>query len=198
MSKQTRVKYQTVQNLSNEYAVQALCKLAQVSRSGYDKWLRRSLEKTRKEQEDEQLLAWLKEGYQAVKGIYGYLRMTAWLRRRYGCTVNHKRIDRLLKQAKLQSRIRRKKRFFKPICEENKADNTLNREFTAQRPNEKWVTDITYLSVQGKFLYLSVIKDLYSKEIVAYQIRERNDLDLVLDTLDQAIKKGGGHGDPDS
>lgn len=120
--------------------------------------------------------------------------MTAWLRHRYGCRVNPKRVYRLLKQAKLQSRIRRKKRFFKPICEENKANNTLNREFTAQRPNEKGVTDITYLFVQGKFLYLSAIKDLYSKEIVAYQIRERNDLALVLDTWEQAIKKGGKRG----
>jgi putative transposase len=192
VSKQTHVNlYQTVQSLSNTYSVQALCKLAEVSRSGYYKWLRRSPEKTRKQQEDEQLLAWLKEGYQAVKGIYGYPRMTAWLRRRHSCTVNHKRVYRLLKQAGLQSRIRRKKRFFKAVCEGNKTDNTLNREFTAERPNEKWVTDITYLPYQGKHLYLSTIKDLFSKEIVAYQISERNDLQLVLDTLDQAVKKEG-------
>lgn len=189
MGKQTRVKYQTIQDLSNRYSVHALCKLAQVSRSGYYKWLHRSLKKTKKQQEDEQLLAWLKEGYQAVKGIYGYLRMTVWLRRTYGCIVNHKRVYRLMKQANLQSRIRRKKRFFQPICEGYKADNTLNREFTAQRLNEKWVTDITYLPYQHKFLYLSVIKDLYSKEIIAYQIRERNDLSLVLDTLHQAAEK---------
>ncbi|MFK4345107.1 MULTISPECIES: DDE-type integrase/transposase/recombinase [unclassified Paenibacillus] len=62
----------------------------------------------------------------------------------------------------------------------------MNREFTAERPNQKWVTDITYLPYRGTFLYLSAIKDLYSKEIVAYQISHRNDLDLVLNTLDQA------------
>ncbi|ADM68825.2 integrase [Paenibacillus polymyxa E681] len=163
--------------------------MAQVSRSGYYKWLRRSPEKSRKQQEDEQILDWLKEGYHAVKGVYGYPRMTAWLRRQYACKVNHKRVYRLLKQAGLQSRIRRKKRFFKPVCEGNKAENTLNREFTAERPNQKWVTDITYLPYRGTFLYLSAIKDLYSKEIVAYQISHRNDLDLVLNTLEQAIKK---------
>jgi putative transposase len=181
--------YKTIESLSGEYSVLALCKLAQVSRSGYYKWLRRSPEKTRKQQEDEQLLAWLKEGHQAVKGIYGYPRMTAWLRRHHSCTVNHKRVYRLMKQAGLQSLIRRKKRFYKPVCEGNKADNTLNREFKAERPNEKWVTDITYLPHQGMNLYLSTIKDLFSKEIVAYQISERNDLQLVLDTLDRAIKK---------
>ncbi|MFK4475740.1 transposase InsO family protein [Paenibacillus sp. RC73] len=61
----------------------------------------------------------------------------------------------------------------------------MNQEFTAERPNQKWVTDITYLPYRGTFLYLSAIKDLYSKEIVAYQISHRNDLDLVLNTLDQ-------------
>ncbi|USK76642.1 DDE-type integrase/transposase/recombinase [Peribacillus frigoritolerans] len=67
--------------------------------------------------------------------------------------------------------------------------NHLNREFKAGRPNEKWVTDITYLIFNCQKLYLSAIKDLFNNEIVAYQISKRNDLKLVLDTIKKARRK---------
>lgn len=60
---------------------------------------------------------------------------------------------------------------------------------TATRPNEKWVTDITYLLFNGKKIYLSTIQDLYNNEIISYKISERNDLKLVADTVKEAIKK---------
>lgn len=69
------------------------------------------------------------------------------------------------------------------------SENHLNREFQASKPNEKWVTDITYLIFNGQRLYLSAIKDLYNNEIVAYETSRRNDLKLVLDTLKKAKKK---------
>lgn len=69
------------------------------------------------------------------------------------------------------------------------SDNHLNRDFTASAPNQKWVTDITYLMFNGQKLYLSAIKDLYNNEIVAYQVSRRNDLKLVVDTLKKAKKK---------
>ena len=69
------------------------------------------------------------------------------------------------------------------------SDNHLNREFQALKPNEKWVTDITYLIFNGQRLYLSAIKDLYNNEIVAYETSRRNELKLVLDTLKKAKKK---------
>lgn len=68
------------------------------------------------------------------------------------------------------------------------SENHLNREFQASKPNEKWVTDITYLIFNGQRLYLSAIKDLYNNEIVAYETSRRNDLKLVLDTLKKAKK----------
>ena len=102
--------YESIHSLSSTYPVQALCKLAELSRSGYYKWLRRPLEGTVKQQEDQQILVWLKEGFQAVKGIYGYPRITAWLRRQHSCIVNHKRVYRLMKLAGLQSLIRSKKK----------------------------------------------------------------------------------------
>ncbi len=71
------------------------------------------------------------------------------------------------------------------------SDNHLNRDFHASKPNENWVTDITYLIFNGRKLYLSAIKDLYNNEIVAYHISQRNDIKLVIDTLKKAIKKNG-------
>ncbi|QWG31169.1 hypothetical protein EXW58_26325 (plasmid) [Bacillus mycoides] len=68
------------------------------------------------------------------------------------------------------------------------SENHLNREFQASKPNEKWVTDITYLIFNGQRLYLSAIKDLYNNEIVAYETSRRNDLKLVLDTLKRQRK----------
>ncbi|CAM4489300.1 IS3 family transposase [Paenibacillus typhae] len=68
------------------------------------------------------------------------------------------------------------------------SDNHLNREFTADQPNQKWVTDITYLIFNGHSLYLSAIKDMFNNEIVAYQISPRNDLKLVFDTVKKARK----------
>ncbi|EJR92454.1 IS3 family transposase, partial [Bacillus cereus] len=64
-----------------------------------------------------------------------------------------------------------------------------NRDFCAIAPNQKWVTDITYLNFNGQKLYLSVIEDLFNNEIVAYNISGRNDLELVIDTLEKARKK---------
>ncbi|MGR5965946.1 DDE-type integrase/transposase/recombinase [Bacillus cereus] len=69
------------------------------------------------------------------------------------------------------------------------SDNHLNRNFQASKPNEKWVTDITYLIFNGQRLYLSVIKDLYNNEIIAYETSRRNDLKLVLDTLKKGKRK---------
>lgn len=71
------------------------------------------------------------------------------------------------------------------------SSNLLNRDFHAARPNEKWVTDITYLIFNGQKLYLSAIKDLYNNEIIAYQISRRNDLKLVMECFDRYTFRTG-------
>ncbi|WP_176542132.1 DDE-type integrase/transposase/recombinase [Bacillus wiedmannii] len=72
-------------------------------------------------------------------------------------------------------------------------ENLLNREFSTIRPNEKWVTDITYLTFNNKRIYLSVILDLYNNEVVAYQMSEYNNLKLVTDTVNNALRKRKVH-----
>lgn len=81
--------------------------------------------------------------HEKVDGIFGYRQMTLHMNRKFEEKLNHKRIDRLMKVAGLRSVIRVKKKQYKRSTPQHVADNILNREFTAEKPNEKWVTDVT-------------------------------------------------------
>lgn len=111
-----------------------------------------------------------------------------WLKATYNLHLNHKRIQRLMSELGIKAVIRKKRPYYGKKAYVI-SENHLNREFQASKPNEKWVTDITYLIFIGQRLYLSAIKDLYNNEIVAYETSRRNDLKLVLDTLKKAKKK---------
>lgn len=103
-------------------------------------------------------------------------------------------VGRYMKKLGIASVIRKKKRKHQKMSpSESKYvfDNILNREFTATRPNEKWVTDITYLHSTNGTRYLSCIKDLYDNTIIAHVVSDRNDNDLVINTLEKAIKNVG-------
>ena len=106
------------------------------------------------------------------KGRYGYRRITAALHGR-GFSVNHKTVQRLMKELGLVCRVRMKKyRSYKGEVGKV-APNLLNRDFHADRPNQKWVTDVTEFSLFGEKLYLSPILDLHSSDLVSYTISER-------------------------
>ena len=122
------------------------------------------------------------------KGRYGYRRVCIELRNR-GISLNHKTVQRLMKEMNLICRVRMKKyRSYKG--ETGKiANNELNREFRAERPNQKWVTDITQFRLFGQKLYLSPILDLYSGDIVTYTISDSPNLLMVTTMLEQAFQK---------
>ena len=122
------------------------------------------------------------------KGRYGYRRVTAELQSR-GIHLNHKTVQRLMKELGLVCRVRMKKyRSYKG--EQGKiAANELNREFRAERPNQKWVTDVTEIRLFGQKLYLSPILDLCSGDIVTYTISENPNLLMVTTMLEQAFQK---------
>lgn len=123
-----------------------------------------------------------------VDGIYGYRRMRWNINRKFGQHFNHKRIYRLMKVAGIQSVIRRKKKPYKHSTPQHVAENVLNREFTAKKPNEKWVTDVTELKYgPSKKAYLSAIRDLYDGSIVSYVLGHSNNNPLVFQTFDQAV-----------
>ena len=104
-----------------------------------------------------------------VDGIFGYRQMTLHINRKFEEDINHKRIYRLMGIANIRSVIRvKKKQTYKRSTPQHVAENILNREFKAEKPNEKWVTDVTEFKYGAKKAYLSAIRDLYDGSIVSY------------------------------
>lgn len=126
--------------------------------------------------------------HEKVKGIFGYRRMTLNINRKLEKNFNHKRIYRLMKIAGIKSIIRKKKNRYKHSFSHHIAENVMNREFKADKPNEKWVTDVTELKYgESKKAYLSAIRDLYDGSIVSYVLGYSNNNKLVFKTIDLAI-----------
>lgn len=141
------------------------------------------------------LKARIRTVYESHKGRYGYRRITASIRQS-GQSVNHKTVQRLMGQLQLKS-LARAKKYRSWRGEVGRiAPNLLNREFSAQQPNQKWVTDVTEFNVLGQKLYLSPVMDLYNGEIVAYQMSERPVFTLVSSMLKKALAKLGKHDTP--
>ena len=125
--------------------------------------------------------------YHENKGRYGYRRITTALHNR-GIHLNHKTVQRLMKQLGLVCRVRIKKyRSYKGEVGKI-APNLLNRDFRAEKPNQKWVTDVTEFSLFGQKLYLSPILDLHDGYLVSYTIAERPVLSMVTTMLDKAFE----------
>lgn len=157
-----------------------------MSRSGFYKWRKRQNQPlTSKQLEDEFLKEWILELDQSFHHTLGYPRLTDEINAVYYKKINQKRVYRLQKELGIQAQIFKKKRTF--IHEGHQAENILKRDFQADKPNQKWVTDITYLTTGLTRLYLSVILDLYSNEVVSYHIHEENNNHLVLRTINKAL-----------
>ncbi len=126
--------------------------------------------------------------YHENKGRYGYRRVTAELRNR-NHLLNHKTVQRLMKELGLVCRVRMKKYHSYKGEIGRVAPNLLNRNFHAEKPNQKWVTDVTEFSLFGEKLYLSPILDLCSSDLVSYTISTRPVLSMVTSMLDKAFAK---------
>ena len=160
-----------------------MCKFFGVSRSGYYAFLKRMDIPDR----DLPLAEKIRKCQEESHRTYGYRRVHIWLERQ-GIYRNPKTVLRVMQKYNLLSVVRKKK--FKYVSEHlHKYPNLLNREFNAERPNQKWVTDISYISTAQGNCYLSVIRDLYDNSIVSYQISNDMTVKLVLDTIKKAMKK---------
>lgn len=122
----------------------------------------------------------------------GYPRITTTLKK-MGVKINHKRVYRLMRENGIQSIIRKKRRRFGKKGSVM-YPNLLNREFKNRQLNEALVTDITYIPFNNRFYYLSAVQDLYNNEIIAWKVSRRNDLNLVLETIEEVIQKRDLHG----
>jgi len=169
-----------------------MCKVLEISRASYYKWLTRN--PTKEEIINEELAQIIIEYDEIFNHILGYRRMTQWINHFNHTTYSENRIKRLMKLLGIKSVIRQKKKKYIKTTPEVTADNILKRDFYASAPNEKWATDITEFKIIGLSykLYLSAVIDLYDRSIVSYVVGTRNNNKLVFDTFDKAIKANPG------
>jgi len=164
-----------------------MCAFFGVSRAAYYAWAKRIEMPDR----DAERMAQVLEAYQASHRTYGYRRVTMSLQTQRRICINHKAVLRLMNKLGIHSVARKRKVFKKLDGIEgfHHYPNLLARDFTATRPNQKWVTDVTYIYTQQGWAYLSAIKDLFDGFIVAHQFGRDNSIGLVTRTLKLAKQK---------
>ena len=179
-----KVKYTVIYHHRNEYPVSIMCKFFDVSRSGYYDFVKRLSQS----EHDAELAERIMECQDRTDKTYGYRRVWKWLKDR-NIKRNPKTVLRVMKKYGLLSEIRRRKKWVNLGQQVHKYENLLARQFCADRPNTKWVTDISYIHTKEGVLYLSMIRDLYDNSIVAYKTATQQTVNLVLDTIRLAMKK---------
>ena len=178
------VKYHIIYRHREEYPISVMCAFFEVSRSGYYAFVHR-LGKSEKDAALAELIAQQRE---RSFHTYGYRRMWLWLKSQ-SIYRDPKTVLRIMKQYDLLSEIRRPRKWRQMGQQLHKYENLLNREFHTDKPNSKWVTDISYIHTKQGVLYLSMIRDLYDNSIVAYKTGTQQTVNLVLDTVRLAIRK---------
>jgi putative transposase len=172
--------------LREEYPVKWLCRLLSVSASGYYAW--RGRQPSRREQEDEVLVAEMVRIHEAVRECYGSPRMHAELRGR-GYRCGRHRVARLMRRHGLAARRRVKRPGTRFSDERGKAPNRLNRQFMVAQINQVWAADITYVRTAEGFVYLAVVLDLCSRRVIGWAMGSRLGADLVTSALRQAVSQ---------
>ena len=179
----TSVKYRVIYRNRENYAISEMCRFFDVSRSGYYDFVNRMDIPAK----DLPLAEKIRECQEGCGKTYGYRRVHLWLERN-GIHHNPKTVLRVMQKYNLLSVVRRKKYHYYSQAL-HKYPNLLNRDFKAERPNQKWVTDISYIHTQQGVLYLSIIRDLFDNSIVAYKTSTTQNVQLVLETIKVAKRK---------
>ncbi|WP_327686599.1 IS3 family transposase [Streptomyces sp. NBC_00467] len=185
-------RFQFVADHQRRYGVKRLCSILDVSRSSFYYWCRTATDRAARQVADARLAARIQAVHLDSDGTYGAPRITAELRERCGEAVNHKRVARILRASGIEGvRLRRRHRTTVPDPASAKAPDLVGRDFT-ERPNTKYVGDITYLPIDGgKFCYLATVIDLASRRLVGWAIADHMRADLVTDALAAAIRTRG-------
>lgn len=179
-------KYQFIATHAKEYPVTVVCRVLGLARSGYYAWKRRA--PSAHARRDHQLLDQIQTSFTASRSTYGSPRVHADLRAQ-DVRCGRKRVARLMREAKLVARTRRCRT---PRTTDSRhglgvAPNVLDRQFTVERPNQAWVSDITYLPTREGWLYLAVVLDLYARRVVGWSMQPTLERKLVLSALADAI-----------
>lgn len=178
------IKYIAIAKNAGKYPIKVMCEFFAVSRSGYYAFLKRQ----GRQSHEKCIASLIQKCQQESNGTYGYRRVGIWLQRQ-GIRKNHKAVLRLMNKYGLLAQIRRRKKYRQMSDQMHRYQNHLNRDFTAIRPNQKWVTDISYIQTSQGTLYLSMIRDLFDNSIIAYQTGTEQSVNLVLRTIQDAAAK---------
>jgi transposase InsO family protein len=175
-----------VQELSKDYPVRELCALLEVTRSGYYGWL--NGQETARQIANRLLVQQIHRVYQEKKGRYGSPRVTQQLRRE-GQRCNHKRVERLMRQQGLKGCSSRKRRVRTTESNHDQpiAPNLLLGRTAPGRPNEVWVSDITYVPSAEGWLFLAAVMDLYSRQILGWSVWQSLEAGGALQALKRAL-----------
>jgi putative transposase len=179
------VKYAFIEQELSTYPVVVACEALEVSPAGYHAW--RGRPEAPRTRENRALSAKMKQIFLASGKTYGAPRVAAELREAHGYRGSVNRIKRLMSEAGLRARAKRK---FKATTDSKHslptAPNRLQQNFVAEQPNQAWLSDITYVWTQEGWLYLCCILDLFNREIVGWSMQPRMRQDIVLDALAMA------------
>jgi transposase InsO family protein len=179
------MKYRFIETYLTKYSVGRLCILLGISRSGYYAWRKRK--PSQRAQNNQALMDHIRRIHKQSRKAYGSPRVYAQLKKQgYSCTK--KRVARLMRQAGLKGQ----RKYRKVITTNSKhnypvAANVLNREFQAEKPNQKWVADITYIPTDEGWLYVAGVLDLFSRKIVGWDMSSQIDATLVENALRMAL-----------
>jgi transposase InsO family protein len=180
------MRYQFIEDHRQEFTVTLMCRVLDVSPSGYYAWRKRP--SSAREMANNALLKAIRAAYEASNGVYGSPRIYHEVKGKVSCSEN--RVARLMrKQGITAKQKKRYKRTTKANGAHPTAPNLIDRDFSAATPNEKWTTDITYIPTLEGWLYLAVVLDLFSRRIVGWAMSARMTSSLVIDAFQMAVRQ---------
>ena len=181
------MRFQFIEDHRDEFPITRMCKVLEVSRSGYYAW--RGRPPSEREMANQALYKQIKAVYNQTHGTYGSPRIYQELKKQ-GVPCSENRVARLMRLRGLQAR---QAKAYRTTTRRKKADpvapNVLQRDFVANRPNEKWVADITYIATEEGWLYLAVALDLHSRRVVGWAMSDRMTDELTLNALRMAVQQ---------
>jgi putative transposase len=178
--------YQFIELHQEQYTVKTMCRLLNVTRSGYYAWLKEPI--SNRAQEDARLLRLIRASFVASNGIYGAPRVFLDLREA-GETCSKHRVARLMRINGIRAAYGYGARRHSATKPSALIPNSLQRNFTVSKPNTVWVTDITYIRTWQGWLYLAVVMDLFSRRIVGWSTRPTIARELALDAVMMAVRR---------
>jgi transposase InsO family protein len=191
-------RYRFISAHADQYKVKRLCRVLEVGRSGYTAWVAAAGARAARAAADTELAEQIRAAHTASRGTYGVRRIHVELaedhRARGVGPVNHKRIERVMRENRIAGRHRRRRVVTTvPDPAASHIPDLVKRDFTASRPDEKWCGDITYVPVgESGFVYFATVIDLYSGRLVGWSVAEHMRAELVRDALAAAVAARGG------